>query len=104
MDKLAREAGIARRERMSYGKWKAMQPFKEIPTKVKTCTWCGGYIAGKPVGGKYCSAECYRNNDEAESICEWCGKAFINVTRKRRYCKKSCCSLASYYRRKDQDG
>ena len=103
MDKLAREARLAKKEKMSYGQWKAMQPIKEIPTKAKKCAWCGGLMVGNSVGGKYCSAEC-RDNVEAETVCEWCGKVFINATRRRRYCTKSCCALASYYRRKDQDG
>ena len=71
MDRLARNAMLARQANMSYGKWKAMQPIVPIaekketsPVKMKVCPWCGKQFEAK--GKKvYCDDFC-RNQDYYE--------------------------------------
>ena len=104
MDKLAKEAGLAWDAKMSYGKWKALQPIKEIQTKVKNCAWCGGFIAGKAVKGKYCSTECKNTAELGEKNCIRCGKPFPITSHRRRYCTNACAAVDYYYRRKERDG
>lgn len=44
MDRLARNAMLAREAGMSYGKWKALQPVVEVekqePENMAICEWC----------------------------------------------------------------
>lgn len=60
MDRLARNAMLAKQAGMSYGKWKAMQPRVEkpaIPDGWKTCEYCGKPY--KPAKGKrFCDVVC----------------------------------------------
>lgn len=62
MDRLARNAMLAKQANMSYGKWKALQPIVPIE-KPKTqegwirCAWCRTMFQPKH-GGKYCTSEC----------------------------------------------
>lgn len=64
MDRLARNAMLARQAGMSYGKWKAMQqPVKivkpEVPEGWRKCKHCGEPFPGKQ-GKRFCSDECRR--------------------------------------------
>ena len=63
MDKLAREAMLARKARMSYGQWKALQPIVPkkkdvIPEGWRKCKGCGK--AFKPNKGNqlFCEIGC----------------------------------------------
>lgn len=62
MDNLARDAILARKAGMTYGRWKAKQKpekveKKEIPEGWKVCPQCGKPF--KPAHGKeYCNNEC----------------------------------------------
>jgi hypothetical protein len=64
MDRLARNAMLARQAGMSYGKWKALQPIIPIePKKVdeshmKTCPYCGVKFYSDKPNRKYCGANC----------------------------------------------
>ena len=67
MDNLAKDAMLARKAKMSYGRWKAMQDRpvviekkEEIPPGWRACRNCGK--AFKPVQGnqQYCDIECQR--------------------------------------------
>lgn len=68
MDRLARNAMLAKQEGLSYGKWKAMQPQvvidpPAIPNGWKPCEYCGKGF--KPAKGKrfcdvYCRTESYK--------------------------------------------
>lgn len=64
MDRLARNAMLAKQANMSYGKWKAMQPIVEVkekpmPEDWKRCKWCGEFLDGKN-GRQYCNDVCRR--------------------------------------------
>lgn len=64
MDRLARNAMLARQAGMSYGKWKAMQPIVEVKKKPvlegwEGCKYCGEFFEGKQ-GKKFCSDDCRR--------------------------------------------
>lgn len=71
MDKLAKEAKLAWDARLSYGKWKAMQPKVEIKPKEEPdsykctsalkCQYCGKEFY-KRAGTKYCSSRCNTND------------------------------------------
>ena len=61
MDRLARNAMLARQAGMSYGKWKALQPRipveKMAPENWIECEWCGKPF--RPRGGKrFCDLDC----------------------------------------------
>lgn len=64
MDRLARNAMLAKQANMSYGKWKALQPIvpivreETIPEGYKKCELCGKPF--KPYKGlqKYCDGSC----------------------------------------------
>lgn len=62
MDKLAREAFLARRAGMTYGKWKAAQPTikKEdgIPDGWRSCKRCGKAFKPRKANHVYCNAGC----------------------------------------------
>lgn len=64
MDRLARNAMLARQAGMSYGKWKALQPIVPIKPKVvdesklKTCQYCGVKFESDKPSRKYCGANC----------------------------------------------
>lgn len=66
MDRLARNAMLARQANMSYGKWKAMQPVvevvkPEIPEGWSKCEECG--VAFKPKRSKrFCDVTCRMQN------------------------------------------
>ena len=62
MDRLARNAMLARQAGMSYGKWKALQPIvkveeKPIPEGWRKCEYCGKHIKKKQ-GRKFCDIYC----------------------------------------------
>lgn len=62
MDNLAREAMLARKAGMSYGRWKAMQKPKKavkkaIPEGWKVCLYCGKPFKPR-CGMKYCDIQC----------------------------------------------
>lgn len=64
MDRLARNAMLARQAGMSYGKWKAMQqPVKveemPIPEGWRKCEYCGE-IFKRTQGRRFCDLECRR--------------------------------------------
>lgn len=60
MDRLARNAMLARQAGMSYGQWKALQPVvvpEKKPEGWPRCEYCG--TAFKPFHGKrFCNWEC----------------------------------------------
>lgn len=64
MDRLARNAMLARQANMSYGKWKAMQPIVEVKEKPKPEDWkkckCCGELLDDKNGRQYCNDECRR--------------------------------------------
>lgn len=64
MDRLARNAMLAKQSGLSYGKWKAMQPIvpiaeKEEPKDLKVCPYCGEKFR-QPTKRKqtYCNVIC----------------------------------------------
>ena len=62
MDRLAKNAMLAKQAGMSYGKWKAMQPRVEvdapaIPDGWRPCEYCGKAFKGKN-GKRFCDIEC----------------------------------------------
>lgn len=62
MDRLARNAMLARRAGMSYGKWKALQPIveveeKPIPEGWRKCEYCGKPFMRKQ-GKRFCDFSC----------------------------------------------
>ncbi len=64
MDRLARNAMLARQAGMTYGKWKAMQPRVEvkkpaIPDGWRPCVHCGKAFKGKN-GKRFCDDACRR--------------------------------------------
>lgn len=62
---------------VSYGKWKATQPIREIPKVEVVC--------------------------EYEKACEHCGKIFeVFTKRERKYCSLNCGVLARYYRKAER--
>jgi hypothetical protein len=75
MDRLARNAMLAKQANMSYGKWKAMQPIVEVKEKPKPDGWRECEHCGKPFqpkqGKRFCTEECrreaYREKDRAFS-------------------------------------
>lgn len=64
MDRLARNAMLARQANMSYGKWKALQPVVElepepvIPDGWKRCEACGKPFKPKGGGQRFCEYVC----------------------------------------------
>lgn len=60
MDRLARNAMLAKQAGLSYGQWKAMQPIvpvAEVPDDWRKCPECGTKF--EPKGRKkYCNYEC----------------------------------------------
>ena len=64
MDRLARNAMLAKQAGMSYGKWKAMQPIVEVKEKPKPEGWRGCEYCGEPFqskqGKRFCNLECRR--------------------------------------------
>ena len=78
MDRLARNAMLARQANMSYGKWKAMQPIVEVDKDAVPEGW---------------------------RVCEWCGKAFKPKTKKKqRFCDFVCQRYAYFAKNKTKDG
>ena len=88
MDRLARNAMLARQAGMSYGKWKALQPVVPIE-KVE------------------------RPLPEGWKTCEQCGKEFFSLRKAQRFCELGCRNEAyaernrelakqSYKRRKER--
>jgi hypothetical protein len=64
MDRLARNAMLAKQAGMSYGKWKAMQPIVEVkekpmPEGYRKCEYCGEPFPKKQ-GKRFCHDECRR--------------------------------------------
>ena len=62
MDRLARNAILARQAGMSYGKWKALQPIvkveeKPIPEGWRKCEYCGKAFQKKQ-GKRFCDIYC----------------------------------------------
>lgn len=62
MDRLARNAMLARQAGMTYGKWKALQPVvkveePEIPEGCKKCEECGTLFKARN-GKRFCNDEC----------------------------------------------
>lgn len=63
MDNLAREAKLARKAGMTYGKWKAMQKpakpkKKQIPEGWRECIYCGKPFKPSHPSQKYCDIYC----------------------------------------------
>jgi hypothetical protein len=63
MDRLARNAMLAKQANMSYGKWKAMQPIvpiekKNLPDGRKECPVCGRHFKPQKKQQKYCEPGC----------------------------------------------
>ena len=78
MDRLARNAMLARQANMSYGKWKAMQPIVEVDKKAIPEGW---------------------------RVCEHCGKPFKPRTKqKQRYCEFVCQQRAYYWKTRKKGG
>ena len=63
MDRLARNAMLAKQSGMSYGKWKAMQPIVPIEKKKLPDGW---------------------------AECKACGRPFKPLTKQQRYCEPGC--------------
>ena len=68
-DRLTLDAIAARKDGMTYGKWKALHPHTDGTVKVVTepskkftkCAWCGQlFLAGK--GKKFCGTRCQQQN------------------------------------------
>lgn len=91
MDRLARNAMLAKQAGMSYGKWKAMQETIQIKKKespeedMKVCPYCGKKFKPKSKKQKYCDITCqqqhwYENNKERlnERIREKRKEAVVN--------------------------
>lgn len=62
MDRLARNAMLARQAGMSYGKWKALQPIvkvveKPVPEGWRKCEYCGELFQKKQ-GKRFCDIYC----------------------------------------------
>lgn len=62
MDRLARNAMLAKQAGMSYGKWKALQPIvkveeKSVPEGWRKCEHCGEPFKGKS-GKRFCDVYC----------------------------------------------
>ena len=62
-DSLARDVMLAKQAGMSYGKWKAQQPFvpiadRKIPDGWKRCETCGKPFKPASGGKRYCEAYC----------------------------------------------
>lgn len=75
MDKLSRDAMLARQSRLSYGKWKAMQDPVRIEKKIP----------------------------EGWLVCKHCGKAFApKHNRERQYCDWTCQRQAYDEKRKEE--
>ena len=101
MDNLARDAFLARKAGMSYGKWKAMQPIapkkeKVIPEGWRKCKGCG--IAFKPNRGNhvYCEIEC-RARDWARKHKE------VHQVYYEKYREKHIEYMRDYRRRKKEE-
>lgn len=64
MDKLARNAMLARQKGMSYGQWMALQPVvqveKTIPEGWRACERCGKPFDGKNKTRRFCDVICQR--------------------------------------------
>ena len=74
MDRLSRNAMLARQAGMSYGKWKAMQE----PVKIEEKPLPEGWVK-----------------------CQWCGKLIEQATkRKKLYCDTICGRQAYYQKNK----
>lgn len=64
MDNLAKEVLLAKRARLSYGKWKALQPTapvaktETIPEGWLRCLYCGRPFKRRSPSHKYCRYEC----------------------------------------------
>ena len=75
MDNLAREAMLAKKAGMSYGKWKAMQEPKKPKKKPVPENWL---------------------------VCEYCGKQFKPTTKRpQRFCEHFCQVMS--YREKNRE-
>lgn len=73
MDKLSQDAAAALAAGMTYGKWKAKQPVKQIEAP----------------------AVAEEEKPQYRHVCEYCGKEFfIKTNRKQKYCCKDCCREA----------
>lgn len=64
MDRLARNAMLAKQAGMSYGKWKAMQPLVKVeevtvPEGWRKCEYCGKPFKRKS-GKRFCDDVCRR--------------------------------------------
>ena len=76
MDNLAKDAMLARKAGMTYGRWKALHP----NTKDEVV---------KP--------------SEKECVCQHCGKTFIlKTTHKRKYCEFYCQNAAAQLRLRER--
>ena len=64
MDRLARNAMLAKQANMSYGKWKAMQPIVPVEKKAESqegwikCAYCGKAFKPHNPQQKYCEYAC----------------------------------------------
>lgn len=64
MDRLARNAMLAKQAGMSYGQWKALQPIattepkQEIPDGWRSCQVCGKLFKPKGGGQRFCEPAC----------------------------------------------
>ena len=74
MDRLSRNAMLARQAGMSYGKWKALQPIVPIVKKKIPDGW---------------------------KECEGCGKVFKPGDPRQRFCDIGCRNEAYYQRRRE---
>ena len=117
MDNLTREMRLCERAGfgVSYGKWKATQPIKEMPKKqeARTCLYCGKPIINckRDLGRRYCDNDCsaaaYKKRTQQKRIpvekkCEWCGKAYIAKKSNHRFCCNNCGAKQFYYRKRDR--
>lgn len=110
--RLCAEAGFG----VSYGKWKATQPVKEIHKEVRRCEACGKEIHNCNKNRRFCDENCRRNagykkklaaytmdlSGEPERKCEWCGKPIIDGRKNKRFCDVNCAAQARYWRDKDE--
>ena len=80
-DTLAIDAAKARKAGLSYGKWKATQPYRTRPEELPE--------------------EPLIMDEDRTRECAFCKVVFEYRRRDQIYCGNKCCALAKYYRDKE---
>lgn len=89
MDRLARNAMLARQAGMTYGKWKAMQPVVPIekkdviPDKWVRCAECGKAFPPKS-NKRFCDLDCRRTAYERNRYVKQKNADYMRQYRERR--------------------